>query len=639
MSSLRAILTILLIVPAFVTGDDVDTLSVATYNILNFPGPSGPTRVPYLRMSLEMLDPDVLVVQEMLSQSGTNTFLSDVLNHEGSEYSAAPFYNGPDTDNMLFYKHAKVDYISTEQIPTRGDSGRDISAYTLSLDDKPDFEFIIYSLHLKASQGSENEYLRYLEVLDLKDHADDLPPGTHYLVAGDFNIYKSTEDAYETLMDDFANDLDDPIDRPGVWHNSMSFADIHNQSTRVEDLGDGGATGGMDDRFNQILTSEPFDSLDGLMYIDGSYFAFGNDGNHFNLSINDGTNTSVPDSIADALYYGSDHLPVYAEFEFTTGYSVPVADFAAQPTSGESPLLVQFSDSSAGTITSWKWDFGDGDSSALADPTHTYGDSGQFDVTLIVSGPGGSDTLTKSGYITVTLPAPNPDSAWLSLDPSGLPVLRDLEMFGEDTALIGMILLNGSDTAHSVMYPLTYDTSCLSLMSLEFDTTTFPLPAVWTFYDRDTIIGDSGKVFLYAFTMVSQFGIPPAVNRIGTMELGAVPPETDSSVCVLDTCFYPPQGHLYYSYAGTADDYWPEWTPSGVTVFPFPGLCGDANGDEYVTTGDAYLILNYFGSGTQPVSCWAANVNGDDILTTGDGFTLLNYFGSGPSLDCRPCEF
>ena len=68
-------------------------------------------------------------------------------------------------------------------------------------------------------------------------------------------------------------------------------------------------------------------------------------------------------------------------------------------------------------------------------------------------------------------------------------------------------------------------------------------------------------------------------------------------------------------------------------------ICGDANGDGVVTTGDGYYILNYFGGGPQPASCWAANVNGDGILTTGDGYHLLNYFGGGPALDCAPCEF
>ncbi len=85
--------------------------------------------------------------------------------------------------------------------------------------------------------------------------------------------------------------------------------------------------------------------------------------------------------------------------------------------------------------------------------------------------------------------------------------------------------------------------------------------------------------------------------------------------------------------------------PSGlgedVTLAPpeGPPYCGDANGDEVVTSADGYFILNYFGAGPQPVSCWAANVNGDSGLTSADGYWLLNYLGSGPPLDCQPCDF
>jgi hypothetical protein len=75
-----------------------------------------------------------------------------------------------------------------------------------------------------------------------------------------------------------------------------------------------------------------------------------------------------------------------------------------------------------------------------------------------------------------------------------------------------------------------------------------------------------------------------------------------------------------------------------MVVYPQLGICGDANGDSSITTGDGYYVLNYFGSGGAPVSCWAANVNGDANLTTGDGYHLLNYFGGGPALTCAPCE-
>jgi hypothetical protein len=91
----------------------------------------------------------------------------------------------------------------------------------------------------------------------------------------------------------------------------------------------------------------------------------------------------------------------------------------------------------------------------------------------------------------------------------------------------------------------------------------------------------------------------------------------------------------------------PSWTDNrdgrAMTYFsPFSlALCGDANGDGGVTSGDGYIILNYFGSGPQPVTCWAANTNGDSNLTTADGFWLLNHLGDPTTfpLNCAPCDF
>lgn len=51
-------------------------------------------------------------------------------------------------------------------------------------------------------------------------------------------------------------------------------------------------------------------NVGGIEYVSGSYPAFGNDGMHFNDSINAPPNTAVPPEVADALHYGSDHLPV-----------------------------------------------------------------------------------------------------------------------------------------------------------------------------------------------------------------------------------------------------------------------------------------------------------------------------------------
>jgi PKD repeat protein len=83
-----------------------------------------------------------------------------------------------------------------------------------------------------------------------------------------------------------------------------------------------------------------------------------------------------------------------------------VANFSGSPTSGVKPLTVQFADASTGQITSRSWDFGDGQTSTLASPSHTYVNSGTYTVSLTATGPGGTDTETKTNYITVTEPPP-----------------------------------------------------------------------------------------------------------------------------------------------------------------------------------------------------------------------------------------
>ena len=82
----------------------------------------------------------------------------------------------------------------------------------------------------------------------------------------------------------------------------------------------------------------------------------------------------------------------------------PAADFTATPSTGTTPLIVQFTDTSTGTITGWNWDFNnDGIAdSTLQNPTYTYNNEGTHTVSLTVTGPGGTDTITKNNYINVT---------------------------------------------------------------------------------------------------------------------------------------------------------------------------------------------------------------------------------------------
>jgi YVTN family beta-propeller protein len=80
----------------------------------------------------------------------------------------------------------------------------------------------------------------------------------------------------------------------------------------------------------------------------------------------------------------------------------PVTSFSASPTSGKEPLTVNFTDQSTGSPSSWKWVFGDGNTSTEKDPVHTYNKSGLYSVALTTSNANGSNALTKSSYIAVS---------------------------------------------------------------------------------------------------------------------------------------------------------------------------------------------------------------------------------------------
>ena len=77
------------------------------------------------------------------------------------------------------------------------------------------------------------------------------------------------------------------------------------------------------------------------------------------------------------------------------------AVFSGTPTAGEVPLSVQFTDQSAGTPTSWFWEFGDGETSTLQNPSHQYNQVGYYDVRLTVNDGIFQDDQLKLSYIHV----------------------------------------------------------------------------------------------------------------------------------------------------------------------------------------------------------------------------------------------
>ncbi len=306
------------------------SLTIMSYNLLNYPDHDDQyVRTDNFVTIFSAIEPHILVVTEMKSQAGVDQLLEIGLNRISREYAAGPFINGYDTDNAVYYRSDRVTLENNIRIAT---ALRDINGYTFSINDHDDstFTITIFVAHLKASQGTDNEVKRHAEALKLADYIANQDSNYYYAFAGDFNIYSASEASYKLLLDSMAVDLEDPLDARGEWHNSPSYSYLHTQSTRTGQLSDGGASGGLDDRFDFILLSHQMLRDSGpLTYVTGTYSAYGNDGAHFNGDINAGENQVVPAAIADALYYASDHLPVLLELSYPA--TLAITDRATLP--------------------------------------------------------------------------------------------------------------------------------------------------------------------------------------------------------------------------------------------------------------------------------------------------------------------
>ncbi len=305
-----------------------DTLKVMHYNLLmygnNYYGCNSTNnniddKNEYLKTIINYVKPDIFTVNEISEILTYQQYiLNSVLNINGINYyqmGSPPNYSGSYIINQIYYNSEKLTMCSNIAI---SNNYRDIDIFRLYYN-SPDLKYTNDTIylncviaHLKAGTSYEDEVERANETNKLMNYLSNSNATGNYLMMGDFNVYTSAEQAFQNLILYQNQDIRfyDPINSLGAWNNNSYFASVHTQSTHIS--GGCPSGGGMDDRFDFILVSdEVLNGTEKIKYLNGSYKAVGQDGQHLNQSlVSSPQNTSVPGNVLNALYDMSDHLPV-----------------------------------------------------------------------------------------------------------------------------------------------------------------------------------------------------------------------------------------------------------------------------------------------------------------------------------------
>ena len=273
-----------------------------------------------IRTILGEVRPDILTVCEFgKPQSLQTDFLKHNLNINGAVYWKSDNiinYANSSIINHIFYDSRKMELKSHVALRT---DPRDTDVYELYMKTPgllagDTIKLVCIVTHPKAGMGYEAE--RRTTMQKAMDYVSQHYAHENVLIMGDFNMYRSSETGYQLLTKTYSNPdvlFVDPVANlggVGSWNNNSQFARFHTQSTRRYS-DECFSSGGLDDRFDFILMSdEIYMGFNRIKYVNNSFYAVGNDGNHFDQSIDQNGNSAVSPIVAEALFNCSDHLPV-----------------------------------------------------------------------------------------------------------------------------------------------------------------------------------------------------------------------------------------------------------------------------------------------------------------------------------------
>ena len=215
---------------------------------------------------------------------------------------------------------------------------------------------------------------------------------------------------------------------------------------------------------------------------------------------------------------------------------VPVASFSADQTAGVAPLTVTFTDNSTGTITNRFWDFGDGTTADTSTNViaHTYGVAGSNTVSLVVTGPVGTNALTLADYIVATN-YPPPPQFWVNPTNWDFGLLAVGQSRTQTFAVVnlgGSTLTGGATSAppflvlsNSSLVVLPGQTSLVSVVFSPALAGSFTNPLVFTSDGGDAtdlVSGEAAEVPVANFSADQTAGLAPLTVTFTDNSTGAI---------------------------------------------------------------------------------------------------------------------
>mgnify|MGYP003948454547 CR=1 FL=1 len=193
------------------------------------------------------------------------------------------------------------------------------------------------------------------------------------------------------------------------------------------------------------------------------------------------------------------------QLQWETPNAPPLCDFSASSTntcSGD----IQFFDQSTNSPTTWSWDFGDGGTSTLENPTHTYLANGTYTVSLTTTNAFGSDSETKANYIIVNVSGATPIAA------TCIPNTTDGSLgFGITNVTFNTLNINSGSSIEgytdltcsqtTVFAGQSYD------ISIEHASPTTHNCAAWIDYNNDGVFNPTSELIVSSSSSLGTSGV------------------------------------------------------------------------------------------------------------------------------------